>query len=166
MKMIIPLVIALVFAVTAILSPAIFLYYAPAVKNVENKTVEISGNIMFRDERWYYPLKGSVVELTNDTIPIGIAGQKYELNFGRIVKNSSITKVINLDTDNFAIVEFYTSGNISPHIVRPEKIYMEGGKEDIRITFNGTEAGDFTGTMLIRNIIPKNILAEKISRMI
>jgi hypothetical protein len=121
---------------------------------------------MFNDERWYYPMKGNVIELKNDTIPIGIAGQKYELNFGRIIKNSSTTKVISFDSDSFAVVEFYTSGNISPYIITPEKIYMEKENKNIRITFNGTETGIFSGTMLIRNIVPKNILAEKISRMI
>ncbi|MCK4634597.1 MAG: hypothetical protein KAT37_01865 [Candidatus Aenigmarchaeota archaeon] len=136
------------------------------IKTVENLTFESSENFMLKEERWFYPLKGMVVEMKNDTIPIGIAGQTYELDFGRIPHNSSVRKIINMKSDNFAKVELYTSGNISSHILLPENFYMKGQEEKITITFNGTDLGNFTGTLLIKNVIPKNILAEEIIKLI
>ena len=136
------------------------------IKTVENLTFESSENIMLKEEEWFYPLKGIVVEMGNETIPIGIAGQTYELNFGRIPHNSSVRKIINMKSDNFAKVEMYTSGNISSYIILPENFYMKGQEEKIILTFNGTDMGNFTGTLLIKNIIPKNILAEEVIKLI
>jgi len=136
------------------------------IKNVENLTFESSENSMFKEERWFYPLKGMVVEMKNETIPIGIAGQTYELDFGRIPHNSSVRKIINIKSDNFAKVEMYTSGNISSHILLPENFYIKGQEKKITLTFNGTDMGNFTGTLLIKNIITKNILAEEIIKLI
>ena len=135
------------------------------IKEVENVTFEASDESMFREEKWYYPLKGTVVFMINDTIPIGIAGQTYELNYGRIPINSSARKAINLNSNSLAKIEFYTDGNISQYMVTPENFLIRGEKE-IEIIFNGTEVGNFTGTLVIRNIIPKNIIAEKIMALI
>ncbi len=136
------------------------------IKTVENLTFESSENFMLKEEIWLYPLKGIVVEMKNETIPIGIAGQTYELDFGRIPHNSSVRKTMNMKSDDFAKVEMYTSGNISPHIILPENFYMKSQEKKITITFNGTEMGNFTGTLLIKNVIPKNILAEEIIKLI
>lgn len=135
------------------------------IKEVKNLTFEASDGNMFREEKWYYPLKGMVVPMINNTIPIGIAGQTYELDFGRIPINSSARKIINLNSNNSAKVEFYTTGNITPYMVLPENFFISGEKK-IEIIFNGTETGNFTGTLMIRNLIPRNLLAEKIMVLI
>ncbi len=159
-----------IFSVFAVLILIIFLPFImvslpPAVNPVENLTVNSSDIFMLKEEKYYYPMKGMVVEVTNDTIPIGIAAQTYELNFGRIPLNSTSRKILKFNSTVPTKVEFYLSGNITPYIVIPKKLYVEG-EEKLEITFNGTKVGNFTGTLLVRNIIPKNILAEKIIRMI
>lgn len=157
-----PLIAALVAAFVLLLIFTPFLLYdGVEVKEVENITTEFSENLMFREERWYYPMSGMVVEMENETIPIGVAGQKHELNFGRIPEQSSSTKIIEFGTGSPARVEFYSGGNISSLIELPEKFYLRKESE-IKITFNGSRTGNFTGTLLIRNVIPKNFLAEKI----
>lgn len=136
------------------------------IKEVGKQEREVSENFMFREEFWYYPMKGIVIEMENDSIPIGIAGQKYELNFGRIPLKSSTTKMIDMQSQGLVRVRLLSDGNITPYITMPEKIYLKGDSKEIRIVFNGTKIGNFTGTLMIQNTIPKNILAEKIVEMI
>lgn len=150
-----------VFVLLIMLLP--FLSYGPVeIKEVENVTTEFSDNFMFREERWYYPMKGMVVEMQNETIPIGVAGQKYELNFGSIPQNSTSIKIINFGSEGMAKVEFYSTGNISSFVTLPENFYIRNKESEIKINFNGSHLGNFTGTLLIRNVVPKNLLAEKI----
>lgn len=153
----IPVIVMLLWFVESFMFPV-------EVKSVENQTFETSENFMFREERWFYPLRGFVVESESDKIPLGIAGQTYELNFGRIPVNSSTTKILNMNSNNFAKIEFYTSGNISPYVTLPKSFYMKTDEKEVKIIFKGSDAGNFTGTLLVRSVIPKNILAEKIMK--
>lgn len=162
---ILPAIIVLVFIVAVLLLPFFFLGSVD-VKEVGNMTLEVGENLMFREEKTYYPLKGMVVEMNNDTIPLGIAGQSYELNFGRIPWNSSVRKMLNFGTENFVRTDFHVSGNISKFVIMPGNFYLEKDVGEVTVTFNGTEIGNFTGTLLVRNIIPKNFLCEKILRVI
>ncbi|UCG95914.1 MAG: hypothetical protein JSV92_02635 [archaeon] len=157
------IVATLVLALIMIVSVSfLLLYHNFEIKKVDKRTMEVSENFMFREELWYYPMKSEVIEVENDTIPVGVAGQKYELNFGVIPRKSSITKTIDMGSDGMARVELRSEGDITPYMKMPEKIYLKSEKRSIKITFNGTETGNFTGTLMIRNTIPKNFLAEKI----
>ncbi len=135
------------------------------VRPADNLTFEFHENLMFRDERTSYPMKGRVVEMKNETIPLGIAGQTNELDFGRIILNSTSRKVINMNSAETVKVEFYSAGNISDYIVMPEDFFMRGGNE-VKVTFNGTSLGNFTGTLMVRSVIPKNFLAEKMMGLV
>jgi|GEM_PF-2408627 len=152
-------------ALLVLFLPVILLPYTVNMKSVENLTFESSENFMIKEEKWFYPLKGQVIPMGNETIPIGIAGQTYEINFGRIPQNSSTRKFINLNSSNPAKTELYVSGNITPFMIFPQSLYIKG-EEKMEIAFNGTEMGNFTGTLLIRNIIPKNVLAERLMGLV
>ncbi len=155
--------------VMPILIISLFLYYLPVTPAgiiSENMSFESSENIMFREEKTYYPLSGMVVKMENETIPLGIAGQTNEINFGRIPLKAYSRKYINVNSNRPAKIEIHSFGNITEFMDFPEHIFVENEEKKIRILFNGTEEGNFTGTLLIRNIIPKNFFSEKILRMI
>jgi len=153
------LLIVSVFLISFFMS-ASYVMQGVEIYEVEKQTFEKSENFMFREEKWSWPIKGFVVEMQKDIIPLGIAGDTSEINFGRVPENSSTTKIMNFNAKEFARVEFYTAGNMSPYVEVPENFYMENEEMEIKLNFIGRNVGNFTGTLMIRNIIPKNFLAR------
>ncbi|MCD6367655.1 MAG: hypothetical protein J7L45_01060 [Candidatus Aenigmarchaeota archaeon] len=132
--------------------------------NVEKVKFDSRENFLFKIETWTYPMKGWVTTLENNntTIPLGFAGQTYELNFGKIPIKSNSTKFINFNTMDVAKVEFYKYGNISPYVIIPKNFELKNQSKEVKIIFTGTEPGNYTGFLVIRTIVPKNRIIERV----
>ena len=134
----------------------------PEIKQVENVTRNSNENFFFREEVWSYPIMGYAINTSYENITLGIATDRDKLHFGRIPLNSSSRKQVDINVAKKAGVIFYKAGNMTPYIIMPQPFILEGETKKITLRFEANDQGNYTGTFVIRNIIPKNIISEKV----
>lgn len=106
-------------------------------------------------EEFSFDSNASVYNATgNRTKNLGVVTEP-NLDFGRIPQGSSTIKFINVDAPNKSILTLSSSGNISEHLIYGDKQYFEGEKE-LRVRFNGSQVGYFTGSLDVNAEMPRN----------
>ena len=110
--------------------------------------------VFTREKILCYPASASVTELnTSEKIKIGIALDTNQLNFGKLYINYSSGKYITLE-NNYRkpmYIRIFACGNISDFLEYPPALVLKPKeRKNIKILFNATEIGNFTGYLLIK----------------
>jgi hypothetical protein len=124
---------------------------------ISGNTVEYAG--LFVSERVTgYDMKAEVTSPDNSTL--GMAAEEH-LNFGRIPSGSKVRKTIFLVNDEQTLVKIriMSEGDISPHISVSKNNFLLSNTSEITVTFDSENTGNFTGTLNVLAIKPKNWLA-------
>ena len=138
------------------------------IRNSENQTDKLNSTVTPGVREGYffgtmtvkYPIFGEVVIPENDSdIPLGVAVQTYELNFGRAPKEMNVSKMLNLSNSRFTPVKFLVEsyGNISKFLYIPKEKFIipSNMDEKLTITFDTRQPGNFTGELIVRVVYPK-----------
>ncbi|MFB6075518.1 MAG: hypothetical protein ABEK17_00070 [Candidatus Aenigmatarchaeota archaeon] len=120
---------------------------------------EYNDYLFYRTELVKYPMSGQSVRVNNSNFTLGFAGQTYELHFGKIPLNSSTTKILNMSSKKDVKIKTYKFGNISNSIIVDKEFWLSGEKE-LKVKFEPEYSGNFTGVLMIRSIIPNNVLSK------
>ena len=131
---------------------------------VKNKTEKYTENLFFKKQIIKYPVIGSVVNTTlgeeNKTIiPIGIAADSSEINFGRTAVTTVVKKILNLKNRESIPVKFHLRayGNISRFMNFEKDFVLNAGEtKKIEVKFNAAQTGNYTGEFDITVLVPKH----------
>lgn len=118
----------------------------------------IAFSISFEEEKVQYDMKLAVME----NVTVGISSDTFELNFGRIPLNGTSTKYISINYNSTtpAKVVLETKGNISKFLILEKNNFIIEKNERFGILANGTEYGNYTGTLTIKVKKPRNQLSR------
>lgn len=140
-----------------------FIFPQPPKEFVQNLTVHNTENLFFKKHMTRYPVTGMVVNTTlgekNQTlIPIGVAAEATELNFGRVAITTKVRKILFLKNNENLPAKFHLRmyGNIS-EFTEFERDFILNPKEtkEIKIIFNAFKLGNYTGEFDVIAFVPK-----------
>ncbi|MBI4895558.1 MAG: hypothetical protein HY831_03630 [Candidatus Aenigmarchaeota archaeon] len=114
----------------------------------------------FEEETVKYDMKLSVME----NVTLGISNDNFELNFGRIPLNGKSTKFVSISYNSTtpSKIHLETTGNISKFIILEKNDFIIEKSDKFGIIANGTEYGNYTGTLIINIKKPRNQLSRLI----
>jgi hypothetical protein len=88
------------------------------------------------------------------------AGFDSGMKFGRIGEGSAVTKTIDLTSSNLALVESYSTGNVSEGLKFEEKILFTGNRS-VEYRYNASEPGYYNGSINLDIESANNFWGEK-----
>lgn len=119
---------------------------------------------MFEEESIVYGVRFSVGE---EWTRAGVSADVHEFNFGAVGKGSSVKKTIELENkeETKAKALVAATGNVTPFLeFRGEVIIPAGGKEKIEIIAKAQETGNYTGSLTVRILRPRQRFMEAFLR--
>jgi hypothetical protein len=129
---------------------------------VKEQTVEESESSLFYTKLVRIPTRGNVTPfiLVNRTIPIGIAQQTSELNWGRVPEGVGVVKFLDISNrrERDGKVNIMVYGDIKPYIKVDSGgvfIIRSGTKEEIQLAFESNSSGSYSGEMDVLVRVPK-----------
>jgi hypothetical protein len=107
-----------------------------------------------------FPANATVVNVTaNDTKRLGIVTNP-QLRFGTIPEGAKSHKFLLMNAPKKSLVLVDSEGNISEFLDFERKIYFKG-QEELRILFNGSKTGFYTGEVRLKTQAPKDRWGER-----
>ncbi len=159
-KKIIGIELALMFLILFILIKPEISGFVP--KNyVKNLTYQSYSGFLFKKEVTRYPIKVSIkpLEGNKSRINFGIAGEKYELNFGYMPLNTSSMKFIEIKNENNLPSKIWIRvyGNVTDLVEVNNSNFTLGSGEErkINVLLNATKLGNYSGELDIESKTPK-----------
>ena len=99
------------------------------------------------------------MKLDEEKVKIGVATQKYELNFGTVPHGVTVRKVIKLRNNEPrpAKIKFKACGSIKPFITFQENDVVLNPSEyrEFEVSFNAGRVGNFTGAVDVIIKVPR-----------
>lgn len=116
-------------------------------------------SFLVKSQEMNFDVNGTAEDMEdNSTKNLGIVTEP-NLEFGRAALGTSYYKFIQVNSTNQALVTLTAEGNISDQISYPEKSYFQGS-EELKIEFNATEQGYYTGTLNMKIRTSENSLGK------
>ncbi len=168
----IPLIIGIIGVIVFALS---YLGFSPPeVSYTTSIETDYTENIFFKYSITTFPIKVEVKEvedlMSNDSVKIGIAGQRNELNFGRIPVGASTTKILeiknNEKTSAKAKVEVFGPMSSFTVGIDTEKLLPSSKKSEIKIKCEPLSTGNYTGELKVVIISPKSSSFEQLLKLV
>lgn len=125
---------------------------------------EITGNsivysgLLTSEKITRYNMNAEVMNADNTSIGIVVEDR---LDFGRMPAGSDVRKTLTLNNDESWPVKITITptGNISRYVSVSRNDFMLDGAENIEVVFRSADTGNFTGTLDVTAIKPRNWLA-------
>lgn len=128
---------------------------------VKSRNIEESESYLFYTKLDRIPMRGNITPfiMVNKTLPIGIAAQTDEFNWGRVPEGVEVVKFLEIGNrrGRDGKVNIMVYGDIRPYIKvgSEEFIIKNGTKEEIQISFEGNASGSYSGEVDVLVRIPK-----------
>lgn len=115
----------------------------------------IADEVLVKEQSFSFDANASSVDRSgNYTKNIGIVTNS-NMDFGELPVGMGVTKFLNISMPRKGIVDLGAEGNISDSLDIREYHYFEGRKE-IRVRFNASEEGYYTGNVTLKTQVPKH----------
>lgn len=122
-----------------------------------------SENLIFRVKEWKYPMKAQVQKKNKSKTYLGVSTSTNKMNFGIIPKGAVVTKFLNITSPagKKTKIKLEGKGKIGKKLeIGQNFFYLNGERKQVRISFNGSEIGNYSGSLAIKSITSKNSLFD------
>lgn len=119
---------------------------------VKNATITKDEDALFVYQTFRYPAQIEIVEANTTGMKVGISGDTWRLDFGKIYETMGVKKYISLvnPEENEYKIKMSSIGNISQLVSfgKNNFIVEKGTSMNISVSVKGTASGNYTGEVV------------------